>query len=293
MEVVGIPFLIPTSKLIMKARQIFSFLVVFILIITVSHAQKSNLRPGEIVTITKSYTDGVIDGYTFYLPKSYTSKAKKYPVILFLQGGSAVGGEIDVVNGWGIPKLIAAETDQSIKRNQYVLDSFIVVSPHMTAGSFKERQWYNQEAAIRELLKGIVSSYQADPTRIYVTGLSRGGHGTWGLAARMTDVFAAAVPICGGIHGVENFSPLAQLPIWVAHNTGDNTVDYNESTNAVQKIEALGGNTFLKLDTANPETSDYLKHNNIFTTFHRDGHDAWTDLYSSLALYQWLLRQRK
>lgn len=277
----------------MKIFQFVFLIILFSLISNTTFSQKIKAQPGEFVTFTKSYTDGVIDGYTFYLPKSYTKKAKKYPIILFLQGGSAVGGDIDVVNGWGIPKLIAEETDLSTKRNQYVLDSFIVVSPHMTEGSFNQRQWYNQEAAIRQLLKDITNTYQADPTRIYITGLSRGGHGTWGLAARMTDVFAAAVPICGGLHGVDDFSPLTKIPIWVAHNTGDSMVGYNQSATAVRNIEAAGGTTFLRIDTPQASKYDFLNHSNIFTTFDRDGHNAWTDLYASLELYQWLLKHRK
>lgn len=277
----------------MKKTPLVFLTFLFSFIAFSTFGQKTKAEPGQIVTVTQSYTDGVIDGYTFYLPISYSKKAKKYPIILFLQGGSAVGGEIDVVNGWGIPKLIAAETDLSTKRNQYVLDSFIVVSPHMTEGSFNQRQWYNQEAAIRALLKDITNTYHADPSRIYITGLSRGGHGTWGLAARMTDVFAAAAPICGGLHGVDDFSSLAKIPVWVAHNTGDNLVGYNESVKAVQEIEAAGGAKFLRIDTANAAKHDFLNRSNIFTSFDADGHDAWTALYDSLELYQWLLSREK
>ena len=252
-----------------------------------------SVSAGELHTIEKTYSGGVIDGYTFYLPKSYEKHKKSYPLILFFQGGSAVGGEVSVVNGWGIPKLLRDETDLSNTRNQYLLDSFIVVSPHMKGGNFDERQWYQQTDALKELLAEVQKNYSVDVSRRYVTGLSRGGHGTWGVAARMADEFAAAIPICGGLHGVDDFAPLKKLPIWVAHNTGDGTVDYNESVEAVEEIEKLGGDKFFVINEVTGFSKKFLKQKHIFSSYDKEGHDAWTPLYGSLELYQWMLKQRR
>ncbi|MCB0703746.1 MAG: hypothetical protein KDC34_00485 [Saprospiraceae bacterium] len=249
--------------------------------------------PGKSVVVTVNDPTGAVDGYNLYLPKSYAKSKHKYPILMFLQGGLGVGGEIEDINQWGLPLLLTTETDMTLERNQYLLDSFIVISPHMTDGPNQDRQFYNQESVIRSIIKTTKSQYRVDNKRIYITGLSRGGHGTWGLAARMNDVFAAAVPICGSTRGVEDFNTLLKMPLWVAHNIGDGLVDFSNSQEAVAKLEELGSEKFLKIKTTDPEDPEYLDHQKIFSYMNIDSHDAWTDMYSNAAVYKWLLEQSK
>lgn len=268
-------------------------LVFSLFFLSTGFSQHRAAKAGKMLVIEHDYTGDVIDGYTLYLPKSYDASKSAYPIILYLCGGSSVGGEIDVVKRWPIPKLLVEETDMSLERNQYALDSFIVVSPHMKEGKFRDRQWYQNAQAMKEILAEVLDKYRADSKRIYLTGLSRGGHGSWGLMSNMGNTFAAAVPIAGDLHGIESYDQMKDLPIWVAHNTGDNMVGHSSSVKAVEKIEALTGKKFLKLTTPTAAGSNYLKHDRIFNSVPLDVHDSWTAIYESVEFYKWLLKYRR
>ena len=256
-------------------------------------AEGIKAKAGTITSIEKTYTDGVIDGFTIYLPISYDKTSRSFPLIVFLHGGLGVGGPVDKVNEQPLPQLLLNEKDLSNRRNQYLLDSFIVVSPHLTEGRFRDRQFYNQEEAIRGIINDVKDNFRIMDTEIFLTGLSRGGHGTWGLGARMSDVLAAIVPICGALHGVEDISLLTEIPIFTAHNTGDNLVDYAGTQRVVREIKSITGEAFMKVSNLEELPGSFIDNSRIFISFEREGHDSWTDVYESLALYEWLLSQRK
>jgi predicted peptidase len=122
-------------------------------------------------------------------------------------------------------------------------------------------------------LDEIVARYKVDEDRIYVTGLSMGGFGTWSLAAYTPDRFAAIVPICGG--GETYWTRrLAHLPVWVFHGAKDPVVPLKRSQEMVDALKKRDGNVKL---TVYPEA----------------GHDAWTEAYNDPELYAWLLRQKR
>jgi predicted peptidase len=123
------------------------------------------------------------------------------------------------------------------------------------------------------LLDNIVARYKVDEDRIYVTGLSMGGFGTWSLASRTPNRFAAIVPICGGgeAYWARRF---AHLPIWVFHGAKDPVVPLQRSEAMVDALRQRGGNVQL-------------------TVYPDAGHDAWSETYDNPKLYEWLLRQRR
>ena len=123
------------------------------------------------------------------------------------------------------------------------------------------------------MLSQIERDYRVDPERIYVTGLSMGGYGTWELALSAPHRFAALAPICGG------GSPgrarwIAHLPIWVFHGAKDTTVPVRRSKEMVQALERAGGSPRL-------------------TIYPTAKHDSWTETYSNPELYEWLLSHRR
>ena len=120
-------------------------------------------------------------GYLLYLPKGY-EKQKSWPLMLFLHGAGERGDDLKLVKKHGPPKLIAKGKDFP----------FIVVSPQCQ----KERWW--EPIELTALLDHIVKTHKVDADRIYVTGLSMGGFGSWRLAAHTPHRFAAIAPICGG-----------------------------------------------------------------------------------------------
>ncbi len=123
--------------------------------------------------------------YLLYLPEGYAEQEASWPLLLFLHGAGERGDSLDLVNVHGPPKLI--EQGQGFP--------FIVVSPQCPV----EQRW--SVKTLDKLLNDIAAQYRVDEDRIYVTGLSMGGFGTWNLAARFPHRFAAIAPICGG--GVE------------------------------------------------------------------------------------------
>ena len=194
--------------------------------------------------------------YLLYLPKDY-DKQEKWPLMLFLHGAGERGTELDKVKVHGPPKLIAAGKEFP----------FIVVSPQCPP-----EQWWNIDVLLA-LLDDIEKNYKVDKERIYVTGLSMGGFGTWSLAARAPERFAALAPICGGgePYWAERFS---HVPIWVFHGAKDEAVPLVRSE---QMVAAL------KKENAEPR----------FTVYPEAKHDSWTETYDNPELYEWLLKQTR
>src|SRR5262249_51460380 len=156
----------------------------------------------------------------------------------------------------GPPKLVAAGKDFP----------FILVAPQSA-----RRGW--DPATLNALLDDIVATYKVDKDRIYATGLSMGGFGTWALAAAYPERFAAIVPICGGGNR-EDAPKLKHLPIWVFHGAKDRTVPPSMSEEMVQALKEAGAA------------------NVTYTLYPETGHDSWTEAYNNSELYQWLLKQK-
>jgi len=121
-------------------------------------------------------------------------------------------------------------------------------------------------------LHDVVAREAVDPARIYLTGLSMGGYGTWDLAARQPERFAAILPICGG--GDEATAPLlAKLPIWCFHGDADTVVPVERSRSMIAAVRAAGGS---------PKYSELPG----------VGHDSWTPAYRDPAVLDWLFAQQ-
>lgn len=245
-------------------------------------------RPGGLVTVKlDDAEDSNIDGYTLYLPESHDKSESKFAVLVYLQGGYGVGGEISNINNWGLPRLIRDESDLSNERNKLLLDSFIVVSPHIIGGEYHEHP-----EVVKQILDTVMTKYKADPNRVYLTGLSRGGHGTWGLASRMPNTFAAISPIASDPDHIADHAALANSAIWIAQNTGDR-FPHSDVLQASKEIEEAGKLKFYHIDRPTAAGTEYLKHRYVFSSPVAKGHDAWTDMYESVEFYKWLLKQRR
>ena len=200
--------------------------------------------------------------YLLYLPKSYPKSRKRWPLMLFLHGAGERGNDLEKVKMHGPPKLIAQEGKEF---------PFIIVSPQCPAGGW----WSNdlQIAALNALLDDVVARYRVDADRIYVTGLSMGGFGTWRLACDYPGRFAAIAPICGG-GDPARVERIKHLPVWVFHGAKDETVPLRASEAMVDALKKAGGNV-------------------RFTVYPEAGHDSWTETYNNTELYEWLLKQKR
>jgi predicted peptidase len=205
--------------------------------------------------------------YLLYLPKDYKPRGKqRWPLMLFLHGAGERGTHLNAVAAHGPPKLVKQGREFP----------FIIVSPQCP----NDDTWSNE--ALLYLLDEVVKKHRVDTNRIYLTGLSMGGYGTWALATAYPERFAAVAPICGGGDTIRVLlaesrrrSALKQLPVWAFHGARDTVVTPDEGERMVEALKRLG-NT--KVD---------------FTVYPEASHDSWTETYNNPKLYEWFLEHQR
>ncbi len=198
--------------------------------------------------------------YLIALPEGYKKDGDALPLILFLHGAGERGSDLKKVKAHGPPKMVEQGRDFGA----------IVVSPQCPADSW----WTEEVDMLIALLDKIEKEYNVDKDRIYVTGLSMGGYGTFALCARQPDRFAAAVPICGG-GAYFDARRLTKLPMWVFHGEADNVVPLDESTRMVKFMNASNGE------------------NAKLTTYPGVGHNSWDKAYGDETMWAWLFEQKR
>lgn len=242
----------------------------------------------EVHTYTDS--DGMKMTYYLYVPSDYTPQ-QKYPLVLLLHGGG------ESANPEATP-----EQNSALLLNQYYTQvwtssaiqqkwpSFIVI-PQVVSPD----RWVNVPAATgsytlaaqpsdslrlaKEIVDILQHEYQGiDANRLYVTGLSMGGYGTWEAIERWPDYFAAAAPLAGA-GDPSKAALLVHLPIWAFHGAQDTDVPVSGSRDMVQAITQAGGHP-------------------RYTEYPNDGHDLWGpgEVYSPTsdpAFFAWLFSQKK
>jgi predicted peptidase len=194
--------------------------------------------------------------YLLSLPDGYEEQ-EQWPLLVFLHGSGERGEDLELVKKHGPPKLIAA--GQKFP--------FIVVSPQCP----KNQRW--QASVLDGLLNDLQQRLKVDPKRIYLTGLSMGGQGTWTWAAQSKERFAAIIPVCGRGDGTWG-TRLADLPVWIFHGAKDTAVPIETSEQMANALKKAG---------ADPK----------FTIYPEAGHDSWTETYENSEIYKWLLQQSK
>ena len=213
----------------------------------------------EIVTRTNQLR------YLLYLPADYGADAgSKWPLVLFLHGAGERGSDLQKVAVHGPPKLVS-------QGRQF---PFILVSPQCPAGQV----W--DESALVGLVDSIQARHRVDPARVYVTGLSMGGYGTWLLAQKHPGRFAAVAPVCGGGDRIRSLLPsqieaLKTLGVWAFHGAKDNVVPLSESERMCEAFKRIG-------------VQDIQ-----LTVYPEANHDSWTATYENPALYEWLLKHHR
>jgi predicted peptidase len=209
-------------------------------------------------TLNKKITQVIDCNYLLYLPANYDKSKDKLPLIMFLHGAGERGNNVNVVKKHGPPKMIA----------QGKSFDFIVVSPQCP----NDVWWPEKLDVLITLLDEIESKYNVDTDRVYLTGLSMGGFGTWSLGIKYPDRFAAIAPICGGGERY-GASRLKKVPVWAFHGAKDPTVPLVRSQEMVDAVKRAGGDAKL---TIYPEAL----------------HDSWTETYNNPELYEWFLSHK-
>ncbi len=199
--------------------------------------------------------------YLLYTPATKElAQDGKLPLIIFLHGSGERGADISKVKVHGPPKIVETNPDFP----------FMVLSPQCPV-----HQWWDAQA-LDILLDDVISNHPIDESRIYLTGLSMGGFGTWDLAILRPDRFAAIAPICGGdrMNAIDAPIYLKDMPTWVFHGAMDQVVKLDASSRIVKALDEAGGNV-------------------QFTVYPMAGHDSWTETYANPKLYEWFLRHTR
>lgn len=183
----------------------------------------------------------------------------KFPLMIFLHGSGERGEDLSLVKKHGPPKMV--ETDKDFP--------FYLISPQMP----EHARW--EAAPIKKIIDEVVSKYPIDENRIYLTGLSMGGYGTWVCAFAYPDFFAAIAPICGGAEKDANYvDKIPQLPVWAFHGAADKVVPESNTAAIMSALKKI-----------NPQAK--------YTVYPEVGHDSWTETYANPALYSWMLSHQK
>jgi len=234
------------------------FGIIFVLVGCVN-TSKPKLKAGKQSNqmLVKEIKKTIQVQYLLYLPDDYGNENTKWPLILFLHGAGERGDSLQKVKIHGPPKLI--EGGQKFP--------FIIVSPQCP-----ENEWWSIEV-LDVLLHEICKNYKVDKDRIYITGLSMGGYGTWDMALEYPNRFAAIAPICGG-GNPNRANVLKNLPIWIFHGAKDEVVPLKKSQDMFDALKEVGDNVKI---TIYPEV----------------GHDSWTETYNNPQLYEWFLKYKR
>jgi pimeloyl-ACP methyl ester carboxylesterase len=208
-------------------------------------------------TLKKKTGDAKPLKYLVTLPLGYDADAaKRWPIMVFLHGSGETGDNLELVKENGPPRLVAQGQNFP----------FILVSPQAPTYGWIPMQ-------LNDFLDEIIAKYRVDPDRIYLTGLSMGGTGTWNFALSYPQRFAAIAPMAAG--GDEtDVEPLKDLPIWYFVGGKDGTVPVS-AHKMVQALKKVGSSV-------------------RFTEYPEAGHvDTWVRAYDDPAFYEWLLKQRR
>jgi predicted peptidase len=205
-------------------------------------------------------TEGSGLRYLLYLPGEYDPKeGSSWPLIFYLHGIGERGENLKRLLKHGIPKVVESRDDFPC----------ITVSPQCPPDTF----WVEHYFALKATLDEVRVKYRIDEHRIYLTGNSMGGYGTWGLAITYPDTFAAIAPICAGGQS-EEVCVLKDVPVWAFHGELDDRVPLEEGQRMVDELEACGGKV-------------------RFTVYEGVGHDSWTRTYENPELFEWFLEHRR
>jgi predicted peptidase len=212
---------------------------------------------------------GNIMPYRLLIPSGYNNK-KRYPLVIWLHGAGGAGTDNvaqiseDQIRGthiWTEPQ------------NQAKYPAF-VLAPQSPGNWVEELNRLSPEMrSVLEILAAVKSEFNIDATRIYVAGQSDGGYGTWNLITQRPDVFAAAIPLCGG-GDLRSANRVARMPLWIFHGDRDDVIPVTESRKMVAAIQKAGGR---------PRYTEYTG----------VGHDVWKRAFSEPALVPWLFAQHR
>ncbi|QTN33107.1 prolyl oligopeptidase family serine peptidase [Akkermansiaceae bacterium] len=221
-------------------------------------------------------TDGTEVLYRFATPGK-TEEGKTHPLVLFLHGSGERGNDNKSQLKHGVDEILANAEKQGqaifLIAPQCPADKTWApyrIDPSSPADGKAENPLLD---AVLELVGETCANHPVDPKRIYITGLSMGGFGTWAAIARKPEMFAAAIPICGG-GDPRTAARFKEMPIRIFHGDADNIVPPSGSQRMFDALKEAGSRAEL-------------------TLYPGVGHNSWTQTYRDEEVIRWLFAQTK
>jgi predicted peptidase len=229
------------------------------------------------------FAEGKVLPYRILYPENY-DKNKKYPLLLLLHGAGERGKDNEKQLTWGSKLFITAESRKNFPAivvfPQCPEESFWAVTKiDRTTTPFKIEFDYTAEpnwplAAANALVKKLSNEEGVDKSRVYISGLSMGGMGTFESVYRYPDLYAAALPICGG-GDVNHFDKrVAKVPFWVFHGAVDAVVNPQLSRDMVEKLKSLKAEV-------------------KYTEYPGVNHNSWENAFAEKDYLSWMLLHKK
>jgi len=242
----------------------------------IAHAEPKEGARDMLEKMIYTDADGKTLPYRLLKPLNYNPK-EKYPLVVFLHGAGERGDDNDKQLVHGVPEFLTPET-----RKDY--PCFLIAPQCPDGKKWVEVDWSaeshkqpKEPSEPMRLTLGLIDQmrkdYPIDGKRIYVTGLSMGGFGTWDVIARKPDLFAAAVPICGGADET-TATKIVKIPIWAFHGAQDPAVKVSRTRHMIAALKKAGGE---------PKYTEYPD----------EGHASWVPAYKDAAMMKWLFAQKK
>jgi predicted peptidase len=237
-----------------------AILIVAIVLIAATALSASSKPDTQRGFIMKTVTVGGKDmKYVVYVPLAY-DPAKPMPAIMFLNGAGECGTD-------GLKQCFHFGDAVMLNSTQW---PFIIIFPQKQD---VKTLWEDEAPMAMAVLKQARKDYNIDDSRLCLTGISQGGHGTWAIAARHPDLFAAISPVCGW--GDEEIAKkVAKLPIWIFHGDADQAVDVARGREMEKWVTAAGGTCKL-------------------TIYPGVGHNSWDNAYRDEELGKWFMEHHR
>lgn len=245
--------------------------MLFITFFTVSCDSQESPKPVDTSAFEKKTYKTM--PYRLFVPAN-NDKSKKYPLVIWLHGGWARGNdnEKQIIEGNTPGATVWTKPENQVKNPTFVL------APQCPAGDW----WANNDSELKpsrqleiviELLKDLQKQYSIDAERLYVAEQSMGGYGTWSLITEYPEMFAAAIPLCGG-GNTARAKNLVKIPVWAFQGGDDEAVHVSESREMIEAIRQAGGN---------PK----------YTEYKGVGHSVWHQAFAEPELLNWIFAQKR
>lgn len=234
-------------------------------------------KPSAKATVAKVFEkDGKKLLYRFHAPK-VLKPGEKYPLVILMHGAGERGND-------NLAQLFHGADDLLGYANKIGQEIFFIAGQVPEHQRWVEHPWNQMRhtmdaqpasnlGLLLKLVEKTLAELPVDPSRVYVTGISMGGYGTWEMVQRRPDLFAAAMPICGG-GDVACAAKIKDVPIWCFHGDADGAVPVNRSRDMFNAVKALNGKI------------QYREYPGV-------GHDCWTRTYKDESVLAWFFAQKK